>query len=216
MFDILSVDKSIFAEMQKLNIWRKDCPVSRDRLKIVDFSYYNFQQQVEHGGQIMIFDVLAESLMKIMQELFALKFPISKARLMNFYRGDDELAMEDNNSSGFNFRYIKGTKKISMHGLGMAVDINPLQNPFIVKDEKTQKTVIYPEGGKSFLDRSNVRSGMVEHIVPLLYKHGFKIWGGSWSSPIDYHHFQLDRNFAEELLSNSYAKGKQMLHHLPL
>lgn len=103
--------------------------------------------------------------------------------------------MSANNSSCFNFRKIAGTDKLSLHAYGLAIDINPMQNPFI------QNSKISPANGKDFIDRSKIKAGMVEPVVEVFYKYGFTEWGGNWQEPIDYHHFQVPRQQIEALLA---------------
>ena len=119
---------------------------------------------------------------------------------MNDFNGSDELSMAANNSSCFNFRPIAGTKTLSMHSYGLAIDINPVQNPFIVIKDRFQKVIVHPKQATEFLNRHNQRSGMVEPIVGILKKYGFSQWGGVWNNPIDYHHFQVSREEVAALI----------------
>ncbi len=160
----------------------------------MEVEHYDFSGNITIG-QLIIFDELALPLLKIFEELFAMKFPIYSMRLIDEFDGDDELSMAANNSSCFNFRNIPGSSIISMHSYGAAIDINPVQNPFIIDDGVT----IFPKQGSEFLNRDNQRKGMVEPIVHIFKKHGFE-WGGDWNSPIDYHHFQMPRNKIEQLI----------------
>ena len=102
--------------------------------------------------------------------------------------------MAANNSSCFNFRKIDGSELLSMHSYGLAIDINPVQNPFIQKDK------ISPLDGKSFLNRRDEVAGLVEPIIDIFYKYGFTVWGGRWTTPIDYHHFQVPRDQVYDLI----------------
>ena len=106
------------------------------------------------------------------------------------YDADDESSMSDNNSSAFNFRFISHTTKISKHGMGMAVDINTLYNPYV-------KTVdgelsIEPANGADYIDRSRDFSHKIDHddlCYKLFTEHGFE-WGGDWTHSKDYQHFE--------------------------
>jgi hypothetical protein len=195
-FEIKEIPETIQNSMKHKGGWSSDCPVPMSRLKLLELSYYNFTKKVA-TGQMIVLDNVAESVVSIFQELFALKFPIQNIELIDKYNGDDYLSMDANNSSCFNFRKIDGSKLLSMHSYGLAIDINPIQNPFI------QAGGIYPEGGKDFLIRNDIREGMVETIVGVFYKYGFTVWGGDWTTPIDYHHFQVPREDVERLIGFS-------------
>jgi hypothetical protein len=86
----------------------------------------------EHEGEMIVNYHIAEDVLNILHELYDNDYPIEKIRLVDEYDADDELSMEDNNSSSFNFRFISHTGRISKHGLGLAVDINTLYNPYTV------------------------------------------------------------------------------------
>ena len=110
--------------------------------------------------------------------------------VVDYYDADDEKSMTDNNSSAFNWRYIKGSTKLSNHSTGMAVDINPLYNPYYLS--KRDRETIQPQSGKPYLDRTSDYPYKME-VGDLCYElftgHGF-IWGGDWESPKDYQHFE--------------------------
>ena len=94
--------------------------------------------------------------------------------------------MAANNSSAFNFRTIAGTNTISRHGFGMAIDINPIQNPYVRGNN------VLPEAGRAYLNRNDVRPGMIVRGGPVyeaFISRGW-IWGGNWNSLQDYHHFE--------------------------
>lgn len=195
-FNIQEIPHEIRDSMKEKSIWSRSCPVGFKKLELFEVEHYDFSGNVK-TGQMIIFDGLSWPLLQIFQELFAMKFPIHSMQLMDFFDGNDDLSMEANNSSCFNYRKIAGTSRLSVHSYGMAIDINPVQNPFITEDKK-----ILPKEGEDFLDRTNLRPGMVEPIVPIFEKHGFE-WGGNWSSPIDYHHFQIPRKNIKQLIKSS-------------
>ncbi len=167
-----------------------DAPVQVDRLLAVHFLHTNFEGGVSQGEMIVL-DVLAESVLAIFKELHDFQFPIEKVIPVDEFGGDDVASMEVNNSSAFNSRKIMNTDRWSSHAYGAAIDINPRQNPYVPNPEQTDFRV-YPSGGEPYMDRENSRMGMVEPIVPIFKKHGFTEWGGDWKSPLDYHHFQVE------------------------
>jgi len=198
-FHIHALPETVASSMQQKGIWKESCPISLKNLKFLEISHYDFAGERQEGRMVVL-DKVAENVINIFKELYDKKFPIHKMLLIDEYNGDDLASMLDNNSSSFNYRNIAGTDLISMHSFGLAIDINPVQNPYITIDEKEMTALVEPKYGVSFLNRSNLREGMVEPIVYIFKKYGFDVWGGNWNSPIDYHHFQLDRKAVDGLL----------------
>ena len=134
---------------------------------------------------------IAADVLEILKTLYENDYPIERIRLIDEYAADDELSMEDNNSSGFNFRFIPYTTKISKHGLGLAVDINPLYNPYtkLVDGER----IIQPLNAAPYLDREAPFAYKIERgdlCCRLFLEHGF-IWGGDLQGRTDYQHFEV-------------------------
>ncbi len=205
-FTVSPLSQSIIDSMVKAKVWTPECPFSFSRLTLLELSHYNFDGKVTKG-QMVVFDVVADEVITIFQKLYESKFPIAKICLIDAYNGNDEASMEDNNSSCFNFRCIAGTTTISLHGLGMAIDINPIQNPYLILNEKKEIAQLFPKLGNNYLDRYDKRPGMVEDIADIFKAHGFKAWGGEWHDCIDYHHFQVERTIAEKLVTMNFDEG---------
>ncbi|MBX9693845.1 MAG: M15 family metallopeptidase [Cyanobacteria bacterium] len=196
-------------EMIRLGVWSDACPVPLDRLAALPISHVDFDGHVQDNGELIIFDVLASSAKRIFDSLLEMKFPVSSVRPVNEFGGQDSESMKCNNSSCFAFRQVAGTSTVSMHGYGMAIDLNPLQNPFVTFDEEAGTAVIEPSAGWQFLNRHNRKDGMVEDVVSLFKEHGFTIWGGRWTTPIDFHHFQPPRAVAELLVAMNRSDGEK-------
>ena len=173
----------------------------------------------------MVHDVVADHIIAIFRNLYENKFPISSINLINDYKGNDEKSMEDNNSSGFNCRSIPNSNIISIHSYGLAIDINPVQNPYLVTNYEFRKAniTVFPAQGVEYINRRNIRTGMVETVinntsqetvVDIFQKHGFTVWGGNWNSPIDWHHFQVTREQAEIISQLSYQEGVEFFNSL--
>ena len=149
-------------------------------------------------GEIVCNAYIAYDLLDIFQKLYLANYPIEKIRLVDEYNADDELSMRDNNSSCFNFRYVSHTNRISKHGYGLAVDINPLYNPYIkfVNGKKS----IEPANAAEFEDRAkNYPYKIVEGDLchKLFTDNGF-LWGGNcWKEELDYQHFFIPDGFTE-------------------
>jgi len=160
-------------------------PFPTSHLAYLTITHANFYGQSQIG-HLIIAASIADEVLDIFREIYEARFPIERMRLIDFYDASDYYSMADNNSVGFNFRYIAGTRTISRHGLGMAIDINPIQNPYQRGD------TIWPIAGTPYLDRTNVRPGMIIHgdVVHQAFVSRGWIWGGSWRSPLDFHHFE--------------------------
>jgi hypothetical protein len=181
------------------NVWQSGCPVPLERLAVVKINYLDFEGSVHDDGELIVMDAIAPRVERVFAKLLDLKFPIARIKSLHHYDGDDDRSMADNNSSCFNFRPIAGSKTVSMHGYGLAIDLNPVQNPYLTFEEKAGIAKINPPEGWSFINRTNQKPGMIEPVVSLFGAHGFTVWGGRWTTPIDYHHFQAPRIVAELL-----------------
>ena len=142
-------------------------------------------------GELVCNIAIAEELMLIFRELYEKSYPIERMRLIDYYYGDDEASMRDNNTSCFNQRKTTAGAGVSKHSFGMAVDINPKYNPYY-KVRPNGKTVIRPEGSEEYTDRKNDSPYMIKKgdaCYRLFKRHGF-YWGGDWASGKDYQHFE--------------------------
>lgn len=164
--------------------------ITREDLRYLTVPHYGFDGKI-HTGEMIVNEKIAAEILEIMQELFHHQYPIEKMRLMDAYDGDDNRAMADNNSSAFNYRLIAGTSRLSKHALGVAIDINPLYNPYI-RPGAEGSMITEPEGSKNYADRSREFPYKIDEndlCLKLFRKHGY-IWGGDWSTVKDYQHFQ--------------------------
>lgn len=149
-FYISEIPDDIFEKMQGKS-YKVDCTLPRENLRYIHVLHVGFDNQV-HEGELVVNKDIADDVLEIFKELYESGYQIEKVRLVDEYDADDESSMSDNNSSAFNFRFISHTTKISKHGMGMAVDINTLYNPYV-------KTVdgelsIEPANGADYVDRS--------------------------------------------------------------
>jgi len=153
-----------------------------DRLSIVDVCYFSFDD-MRHQGQIIINSELEDDISEIFALIEKLKFPIGKVIPIVAYGWQDSESMAANNTSGFNYRVIEGTTKLSLHSFGRALDINPVQNPVIYPNG-----FIAPEGAIYDLQKAGAFSAG-HPIVEEFLKRGWH-WGGNFEQPKDYHHFE--------------------------
>lgn len=203
------VPSIVFERMKKFGIWSEACPVPLDRLRYLSIEYVNFHGVISTGN-IIVLDVVADYTSNIFEELKKQKFPIFQIKTIDEYEGNDERSMEANNSSAFNYRKIQALGALSIHSYGLAIDINPLQNPYLVK--KDGRVLIFPSAGENFLDRSKSFHGKItSKVVEIFRKNKFIVWGGSWKEPVDYHHFEIPRVHAEKLIQMTFKEGKKYL-----
>lgn len=194
----------VLCEAMKLHkVLTADAPVSCGRLSLVTFRYVGFDGHAHDNGEIVVMDAAAQYVLGIFVKLQEMRFPIAKARLMDHYDGNDDAAMADDNTSAFNARKIAGSNSISLHAYGLAIDINPVQNPSLRLSGAATKFA--PPSGIAYANRFNdrpwkpARAGMAEAVIDVFADSGFLIWGGYWDDPIDYQHFQIGRSLAQEL-----------------
>jgi len=201
---IVQPDAASCTAMQAAGVLRAHSPVPCNRLRRVQFSYVDFDGRRHDDGEIVVLDAAAPHVRAIFDALLQRRFPLAHARAMMHYRGDDEAAMRDNNTSAFNDRAITGGSAPSLHAYGLAIDINPVQNPY-VEIAGDGNARFHPAAGSRYANRAAVRpgkptrAGMAEDVVELFAQHGFTTWGGDWDAPIDYQHFQVSRTLAQKL-----------------
>ncbi|RBA24491.1 D-alanyl-D-alanine carboxypeptidase-like protein [Herminiimonas fonticola] len=210
---IAEVDAGMCQTMREMDVLHKSAPVSCTQLRVVHFSYLGFDGKVHDDGAVMVMAALADHVQAIFATLLQRKFALAGAQLMQHYRGDDLAAMRANNTSAFNDRAITNGGAHSLHAYGAAIDINPIQNPF-VQFEDAGKASYLPAAGSTYANRlavrpgKSTRKGMAEEVVDVFAEHGFLIWGGDWDAPIDYQHFQISRSLAKKLAALPVAQAQ--------
>jgi hypothetical protein len=155
-----------------------------EELALVRVPHWDFAGGVARGELVVAAEVAADVL-RVFARLYEARFPIARMTRIDAFGGDDDASMGANNTSAFNFRRIAGSDLLSQHALGVAVDVNPVQNPML-KDGG-----IYPPAGRAYLDRADARPGMITRPGPVVaaFEAIGWIWGGDWEDLKDYHHF---------------------------
>jgi hypothetical protein len=164
--------------------YRAGCPVGPSQLRLLRLSYWGFDGK-QRVGSLVVRDRVAAEVVVVFGKLYAERFPIRRLRKVDAYRGSDDASMAADNTSGFNCRFVSGTRRWSQHAYGEAIDVNPVENPYV------QTTRVSPPAGRRFLDRSRARRGMAVEgglLVRAFEAVGWK-WGGRWSGSRDYQHF---------------------------
>lgn len=188
VFECSGITDEIFIRMYG-NSYKEDCTVPRDSLSYLTVTHYGFDGEV-HTGEMVVNQAIAEDVLEIFRELYEIRYPIEKMRLIDDYGADDERSMADNNSSAFNYRVISGTTKLSNHSRGLAIDINPLYNPYV--HSNTGEEACEPANATPYVDRSlpfDYKIDEDDACYRIFTEHGFS-WGGSWSRSKDYQHFE--------------------------
>ena len=188
-FYIAPVSDEIYARIYGKS-FKENCTVPREDLRYLHVLHVDLDGSV-HEGEMIVNYHIAGDVLEILRQLYEAKYPIERMRLVDEYNADDELSMEDSNSSSFNFRFISHTPRVSKHGLGLAVDINTLYNPYTKIVDGVR--IVEPVTGEPYLDRDADFPYKIDHedlCYRLFIEHGFE-WGGDWEDRKDYQHFEI-------------------------
>jgi hypothetical protein len=164
--------------------WRAGCPVGLGDLSLLDIPHVGHDGAV-HRGQLVVARAFADDILAVFRRLYEVGFPVERMELVDVYDADDDRSMAANNTSAFNCRAITGGGGFSQHSYGTAIDVNPLTNPYVRGD------TVLPPGGREYLDRTNIRPGMIVEpgpVVGAFASVGWE-WGGNFSTLKDYQHF---------------------------
>lgn len=170
------------------NSWHEGCPIGLDDLAYLKVSYWGFDNK-SHMGEIIIHKSLASETLTIFKELFQIKYPIQEMKLYDDYGVINNIGQfgKHNDTVGFYCRPpANGSSKFSEHAYGIAIDINPLNNPYV------KGNIFWPFESKNFIDRSKNQKNMIQvdsKIFRIFTQHGWE-WGGLWKNEKDYMHFQ--------------------------
>jgi hypothetical protein len=179
--EVHPIDDAVRARMP--HSWRPGCPVVLDDLRLLRLSHRGFDGAV-HEGELVVHAEVADAVVGVFRSAFDAGFPIERMELVDAYGADDDRSMAANNTSAFNCRRIAGTDRWSEHAYGRAIDINPVQNPYV------RGSRVDPPAGAAYVDRGDVRPGMLTADGPVVRAFtdiGWG-WGGTWSSGKDYQH----------------------------
>ena len=188
-FFITRINDELFKRI-KGKSYKDNCTVPREDLRYLHVLHKDLDGKT-HEGEMIVNYHIAEDVLDILRKLYEADYPIEKIRLVDEYNADDETSMRDNNSSSFNFRFISHTTRVSKHGLGLAVDINTLYNPYtkVVDGER----IIEPATAEAYLDRNADFPYKIDEndlCYKLFIEKGFE-WGGNWTDRKDYQHFEI-------------------------
>jgi hypothetical protein len=165
--------------------WRPGCPVSLDDLRLLTLSYWGFDG-APHTGLLVVHRDHADKIAGAFNYFYNLRFPIERMQLADDFGGDDNASMAANNTVGFLCREVDGHPgTFSQHSYGWAIDINPVQNPWVRGSD------VRPPAGLAYVDRTKQEPGMIhdgDAVVAVFKSLGWK-WGGLFRTAKDYQHF---------------------------
>jgi D-alanyl-D-alanine carboxypeptidase len=173
------IEKVRWAELR--HSYREGCPVGPAQLRTVHVSYWDFAGKPQQGA-VVVARGQAQAIVGVFRKLWEARFPIRRLRPVSEYSGSDDASMAADNTSAFNCRFVGGTTRWSMHAYGEAIDVNPVENPYV------RGSTVSPRAGRAYLDRSPYRKGMATSnnvLVRAFAAAGWK-WGASFG---DYQHF---------------------------
>ena len=166
--------------------WRSGCPVAPSALRRVRLSHWGFDGRV-HTGALVVNESAVRDVVVVFRRLYGARFPVRRMRPIDAYGGEDERSLAADNTAAFNCRYAvgPGPRRWSTHAYGLAIDVNPVENPYLEGGR------VHPRAGRAYLDRSRFRPGMAVRgrvLVRAFAAVGWQ-WGGRWRGTPDYQHF---------------------------
>jgi hypothetical protein len=167
--------------------WRGGCPVHHSELRLLRLSYWGFDRR-PHVGRLVVHRRVTRDVVTVFRHLYTARFPIRRMVPVSAYGGSDDASMAADNTSGFNCRFVSGTRRWSMHAYGLAIDVNPIENPYVSGSR------VRPPAGRNYLRRTRTSPGMAVEgsvLVRAFDAVGWQ-WGGRWSSSSDYQHFSTN------------------------
>lgn len=185
-------DRGFQSEIKKVTAgdlrhsWREGCPVAPSGLRMIEMTYWGMDDKPHTGGRLVVNAKAAEELVTVFRKLYEMRYPIERMEPVDKYKGSDFQSIEANNTSAFNCRRATGSSSFSQHAYGLAVDINPCQNPYVYADGH-----IAHEQCAEYKDRDKDAPGMIhagDKVVDAFDSIGWG-WGGEWSGAKDYQHF---------------------------
>lgn len=219
-------NNEILNKLLLYKIHNKNCNNLLNRLVLIEnLEYYDFSGNIRNDGQIIVLDSIAENIIQLFNELKNVEFPIYGINpflgvtIQKHFYFFKKIEIDDNYNytASYSCRNIQNSTGRSIHSFGLAIDINPLHNPYIGIDVKNKKiTKIIPKNGILFLNtlknrpnKPTLESKIDTNIINIFQKHGFHIWGGNWDFPIDGHHFQTSSQISEILITLNTDDAKQ-------
>ncbi len=189
LFYSTEITDEIFSRINNISYTPND-NITADELRYIKLLHIGFDEKT-YIGELIVNRAISDDILDIMKELYSARYPIESMVLVDEYGADDDKSMAANNTSAFNYRTVPGKSSLSNHSYGLAIDINPLYNPYIRKSGSGE-LLISPENGAEYADRDKDFPHKIDRddlCCKLFKEHGFT-WGGDWKSVKDYQHFE--------------------------
>ncbi|GAA0389778.1 hypothetical protein Acor_76740 [Acrocarpospora corrugata] len=167
--------------------WREGCPVTLNDLRLVTMTYWGFDKK-PHTGEMVLNASVAKDVVSVFHKLYDDRYPIRRMELVDVYKGDDYDSIDADNTSAFNCRAATGSTHWSQHAYGFAVDLNPLENPYLNADGSNAH-----KNADAYVKRPLKKPGVInpgDEVVRAFAAIGWG-WGGDWSGIKDYQHFSM-------------------------
>ena len=168
--------------------WHPGCPVAPSGLRMITMTYRGFDHKI-HTGRLVVNAAVTGKLILVFRKLFAMRYPIRRMVPVDAYHGSDFASIQADNTSSFNCRNATGSSTWSEHAYGLAVDLNPCENPYVAADGfEAHKRC------RAFVDRDLQVPGLVhagDAVVSAFASVGWG-WGGIWQGARDYQHFSAN------------------------
>ncbi|GIH24911.1 hypothetical protein Aph01nite_32210 [Acrocarpospora phusangensis] len=165
--------------------WREGCPVTLDDLRLVTMTYWGFDNKA-HTGHMVLNATVAKDVVSVFKKLYDDRYPIRRMEPVDAYKADDYKSIDADNTSAFNCRPATGSSHWSQHAYGYAVDLNPLENPYLEADGSNAH-----RNADAYVKRPLDKPGVInpgDKVVKAFAEIGWG-WGGDWSGIKDYQHF---------------------------
>ena len=190
--DVGPISANVKKRMMEGKSWHKECPVSLNDLRYIRLSYLDFQGRTK-TGELVMHKEAAKEIVKIFKELYAAGYPVKSMRLVSDFGGNDWRSIEADNTSAFNCRRATGSSQWSKHAYGRAIDLNPIENPYISrsghishKESLRYRRRVHGSKIRSAEDKAVLLKN--DRAVVIFKKYGWR-WGGDWPGTKDYQHF---------------------------
>jgi hypothetical protein len=171
--------------------YKENPTIGRNDLRHIRTLHWDYDNRI-HIGEMICNKMIADRIVEIFRQLYEAKYPIQRMVLPDVYNADDESQMRANNTSCFCYRVVPGSKKLSKHARGLAVDINTLYNPYI-RRLRNGNRYIQPSNAALYCNRTKSFPYKIDHndLAYKLFKEKGFVWGGDWRSVKDYQHFEF-------------------------
>ncbi len=190
-YNISPITSEVKERMLQADSWRESCPIPLLDLRYVQMNYLDFNGETQ-SGEIIVHKEVADEVVSIFSELYEIGYPIRQMRLVSDFNADDWESIDADNTSAFNCRPVTGNKKKwSKHAYGRAIDLNPLENPYVSRTGHISHKASLKYKKRRHRKNTNADKAVLlkrDKATKIFKKYGWS-WGGDWRTIKDYQHF---------------------------